>query len=88
MRPFLAITAGLLVTALVAAGVTLLILRLESRTNPQQVNLRPGITLAHAADVLWTYSSPELYELLVIRRGWSPKTYGLFVAEAMIKALR
>ena len=50
-------------------------------------HLRPGITLAHAADVLWTYSSPELYELLVIRRGWSPKTYGLFVAEAMIKAL-
>jgi AcrR family transcriptional regulator len=50
-------------------------------------HLRPGITLAHAADVLWTYSSEELYELLVIRRGWSPKTYGLFVAEAMIKAL-
>jgi len=45
MRPFLAITAGLLVTALVAAGVTLLILRLESRTNTQQVNLRPGVTL-------------------------------------------
>ena len=50
-------------------------------------HLRRGITLAHAADLLWTYSSPELYELLVIRRGWSPKTYGLFVAEAMIKAL-
>ena len=49
--------------------------------------LRPGITLAHAADVLWTYSSAELYELLVIRRGWSSKTYGLFVADAMIKAL-
>jgi len=50
-------------------------------------HLRPGITLAHAADVLWTYSSAELYELLVIRRGWSPETYGRFVAEAMIKAL-
>src|SRR5206468_9626300 len=32
MRPFLAITAGLLVTAIVAAGVTLAILRIESRT--------------------------------------------------------
>ena len=50
-------------------------------------HLRPGLGLTGAADVLWTYSSPELYELLVIRRGWSPKTYGLFVAEAMIKAL-
>ncbi len=52
MRPFLAITAGLLVTALVAAGVTLLILRLESRTNPQQVNLRPGITLTEDSAIV------------------------------------
>jgi S1-C subfamily serine protease len=52
MRPFLAITAGLLVTALVAGGVTLLILRLESRTNPQQVNLRPGITLTEDSAIV------------------------------------
>ena len=39
------ITAGLLVTALVAAGVTLAILRFESRTNTQQVNLRTGVTI-------------------------------------------
>jgi putative serine protease PepD len=52
MRPILAITAGLLVTALVAAGVTLLILRLESRTNPQQVNLRPGITLTEDSAIV------------------------------------
>ena len=32
--------------------------------------LRAEITLEEARDVLWTYSSPELYELLVIRRGW------------------
>src|SRR4029078_7027758 len=30
-------------------------------------HLRSGITLDAATDVLWTYSSPELYELLVIR---------------------
>jgi AcrR family transcriptional regulator len=50
-------------------------------------HLRAGITLAHATDVLWTYSAPELYELLVLRRGWSPKRYGDFVATAMIDAL-
>lgn len=50
-------------------------------------HLRPGVTLAQAADVLWTYSSPELYELLVLRRGWTPKRYGRFIAEAMIHAL-
>ena len=50
-------------------------------------HLRDDVTLAVAADVLWSYSSPELYELLVLRRGWSPLRYGRFVADAMIAAL-
>jgi hypothetical protein len=50
-------------------------------------HLRPGITVTDAANVLWTYSSPELYELLVQRRGMPLKTYGEFVADAMIAAL-
>jgi AcrR family transcriptional regulator len=50
-------------------------------------HIRAGITLAQATDVLWTYSSPELCELLVFRRGWSPERYGRFIAEAMIAAL-
>ncbi|MEO8687810.1 MAG: TetR family transcriptional regulator [Solirubrobacteraceae bacterium] len=50
-------------------------------------HLRPGIELAQAADVLWTYSSHELYELLVLRRGWTPQRYGRFIAAAMIEAL-
>jgi AcrR family transcriptional regulator len=50
-------------------------------------HLRPGVTLAHAADVLWTYSSPELYELLVLRRAMPLRQYGRFVANAMIDAL-
>jgi hypothetical protein len=45
------------------------------------------MTPAHAADILWTYSSPELYELLVLRRGWSAERYGRYVADAMINAL-
>ena len=43
--PVFAVLAGLVVTAMVAAGVTVAILRVQSRTNPQQVNLRPGVTL-------------------------------------------
>jgi AcrR family transcriptional regulator len=50
-------------------------------------HLRAGITLSKAADILWTYSAPELYELLVTRRGWSPNRFGRFVADAMIDAL-
>jgi hypothetical protein len=32
-----------------------------------------------AAERVWTYSSSELYRLLVIKRGWSPERYGQFV---------
>jgi AcrR family transcriptional regulator len=50
-------------------------------------HLRSGITVAVAADVMWAYSSPELYELLVLRRGMPVKRFGQFVADAMIAAL-
>ena len=50
-------------------------------------HLRPGLTVAEAADILWTYSSAEFWELLVLRRGWPPGKHGRFVAEAMIAAL-
>lgn len=50
-------------------------------------HLRPDITLDQARDVMFTYSSPELYELLVLRRGWPVERYGRFASEAMIAAL-
>ena len=50
-------------------------------------HLRRGSSVADAADVLWTYSSPELYELLVLRRGMRLERFGEFVASAMIAAL-
>lgn len=50
-------------------------------------DFREGVTLEHARDVLWTYSSPELYELLVLRRRWPLERYGQFVADGMIAAL-
>ncbi|MGZ4510226.1 MAG: TetR/AcrR family transcriptional regulator [Mycobacterium sp.] len=40
-----------------------------------------------ARDVLWTYHAPELYELLVLERGWSATRYGKFIARALIDAL-
>ena len=59
----------------------------NARTLMKGGHLRKGITLESATDVLWTYSSPELYELLVIRRGWSVARYGQFIADSMIAAL-
>jgi AcrR family transcriptional regulator len=50
-------------------------------------HLRTDITPEDAADVLWTYSSPDLYDLLVNKRGWALDRYATFVGEAMIAAL-
>ena len=50
-------------------------------------HLRHGVTVADAANVMWTYTSSELYELLVLRRSMPLKTFGRFVADAMIAAL-
>ncbi len=50
-------------------------------------HLRAGLSPARAADIMWTYTSAEMYELLVLRRGWTPESYGRFVADALIAAL-
>src|SRR6266851_1935765 len=46
------VAGALLVTALVAAGVTLGILQFQSPTNPQQVNIRSGVTIAEDSAVV------------------------------------
>ncbi|MDB4979317.1 MAG: putative transcriptional regulator, TetR family protein [Myxococcales bacterium] len=45
--------------------------------------LRAGVTVKIAADVLWTYSSPELFELLVLRSKWPIARYAAFVADGI-----
>ena len=50
-------------------------------------HLRPGITQSAAAEILWTYSSPDLYDLLVVRRRWQLQRYGRFIADSMIAVL-
>jgi AcrR family transcriptional regulator len=49
--------------------------------------LRPGISVSQATDILWSYSSAEFYDLLVLRSGWSPRRYGEFVSDATAAAL-
>jgi AcrR family transcriptional regulator len=50
-------------------------------------HLRTSLTVEQAGEILWTYSSPALYELLVLIRGWPVERYGGFIAEGMIAAL-
>jgi len=49
--------------------------------------LRPGVSRHEATDVLWTLNSPELYELLVIERGWSIRRYRRWMAQQLAAAL-
>jgi AcrR family transcriptional regulator len=49
--------------------------------------LREDLSSERVRDILWTYHSPELYELLVVERGWSAEQYGQFVTDAMIGAV-
>jgi AcrR family transcriptional regulator len=49
--------------------------------------LREDVSLAQAADILWTCTSDELYDLLVAQRGWSPARFARFLADFMITAL-
>jgi AcrR family transcriptional regulator len=41
--------------------------------------LRPGVTTAEAADVMYVATSAEIYELLVLRRRWSLARFGEYV---------
>ena len=50
-------------------------------------HLRPGLSVDEARDVLWTYNSAEIYDLLVLQRGWEPDRYGRWVADALAAAL-
>ena len=50
-------------------------------------HLRPGLSTNEARDVLWAYNSAELFQLLVLERGWSPRRYGRWAADALVAAL-
>jgi AcrR family transcriptional regulator len=62
-------------------------MRDNARRLRQRRWLRPGMSLAQASDILWTYSSAELYDLLVLKSGWPAERYGEFIGNALIAAL-
>jgi AcrR family transcriptional regulator len=59
----------------------------NARSLAEAGHLRADVGVEHAAEVMWTYSSPQVYELLVIQRGWAIDRYGRFVTDALIASL-
>lgn len=43
-------------------------------------HLPDDLPVEQAGDILWTYSSPQIYDLLVIRSGWTLDRYADFIA--------
>jgi hypothetical protein len=48
--------------------------------------LSDRIEFAEVRDVLWTYTAVEVYELLVLNRGWSVDRYAAWLGQALIGA--
>jgi AcrR family transcriptional regulator len=61
--------------------------RHHARFLKQRGYLRQGVTLGQATDILWTCTSDELYDLLVVQRGWSLPRFARFLGDYMIAAL-
>jgi hypothetical protein len=49
--------------------------------------LRPGLSRERAIDLVWAIASPEMYDLLVLQRGWSPADCSDWVTNAITTAL-
>jgi hypothetical protein len=49
--------------------------------------LRDGVDLAEARDVLWNYLAIDTYERLVLTQGWTVDRYTRWLAQAIINAL-
>ena len=62
-------------------------MRRNARTLARAGHLRAGMRPSQAADLLWACSSPELYDLLVRRRGWALTRYARFIVDVMIAGL-
>jgi AcrR family transcriptional regulator len=49
--------------------------------------LRTDVTETEARDVMWAYTDPGMYELLVLRQGWKIERYRDFLTDALTIAL-
>jgi AcrR family transcriptional regulator len=49
--------------------------------------LRRGVTRDEARDVLWLFTAPHNFELLVLQRGWDVDRFGHWIAQQLCAAL-
>ncbi len=49
--------------------------------------LKPGVSAQEARDLLWTFTSREMYRLLVVDRGWNSERYEHWLGETLVSML-
>ena len=49
--------------------------------------LSPGLDVDRATDILWTLIHPNVWQLLVGERGWTPEQYEQWFADAACSQL-
>ena len=62
-------------------------MKLFARELASTGQLRPGLSIARVADIIWSMNSPEFYDLLVEQRGWLPREFERWLADAWIRLL-
>jgi AcrR family transcriptional regulator len=62
-------------------------MRFNARSFARRGFLRPGLSIARAADICWALTAPELYEQFVVRRGWTARQLGEYVAGVLETAV-
>jgi AcrR family transcriptional regulator len=50
-------------------------------------SLRPELSIAKAADIIWSMNSPEFYLLLVEQRGWRARDFEQWLGDSWIRLL-
>jgi AcrR family transcriptional regulator len=59
----------------------------NARQLADEGHLRHDVSSEDARDVFWACTAPELFELLVLRRGWTPERFGEWVGETFVATL-
>ena len=49
--------------------------------------LRPDLSDAQVADIIWTMNAAEFWDLLVRERGWTPEDFATWLADAWQRML-
>lgn len=52
-----------------------------------QGQLRAGLDEMHAAETMWTLTSPDVFNLLTTDRGWSKEEYSAWLGDSLIRLL-